>query len=80
MGGIASIQPATKPLPLFLPFFTNPMNRHFDRSRSRFCERRSGEIRFSTSTLDQPLCLCRYLLSPLPLSLGIKRRALAFWD
>jgi hypothetical protein len=26
-----------------------PKNRHFDRSCSRFCEQRSGEIRFSTS-------------------------------
>jgi hypothetical protein len=29
-------------------------NRHFDRSRSRFCERRSGEIRFSSPLLQAP--------------------------
>jgi hypothetical protein len=38
-------------------------HRHFDRSRSRICERRSGEIRFSTSTSTKPtprlrLCSC----------------------
>jgi hypothetical protein len=38
--------------------------RHFDRSRSRFCDRRSGEIRFSTTSVSPPtprFCLC---LSP----------------
>jgi hypothetical protein len=29
-------------------------NRHFDRSCSRFCEQRSGEIRFSTHTFAKP--------------------------
>jgi hypothetical protein len=28
-------------------------NCHFDRSRSRFCEQPSGEIRFSTSSVSQ---------------------------
>jgi hypothetical protein len=42
----------------------NQKNRHFDRSCSRFCEQRSGEIRFSTQTASQPLprlchCGCR---------------------
>jgi hypothetical protein len=31
-----------------IAFLTHPKNRHFDRSCSRFCEQRSGEIRFST--------------------------------
>jgi hypothetical protein len=40
-------------------FFFHPpprpqANRHFDRSGSRPCERRSGEIRFSASTSTQP--------------------------
>jgi hypothetical protein len=29
-------------------------SRHFDRSCSRFCEQRSGETRFSTSTASRP--------------------------
>ena len=40
---------------------TQTKNRHFDRSCSRFCEQRSGEIRFSTTTRSRPTprsCLC----------------------
>jgi hypothetical protein len=55
MGGIASIQPATEPLP-FSSFLHYPKNCHFDRSRSCFCERDSGEIRFSTSTFKPRGC------------------------
>jgi hypothetical protein len=33
---------------------TQPKNRHFDQGRSRLCERRSGEIRFSASTSRPP--------------------------
>jgi hypothetical protein len=46
-------------LPLLLllpcpPSPPKPKDRHFDRSCSRLCEQRSGEIRFSTSTVRQP--------------------------
>jgi aminoglycoside 6'-N-acetyltransferase I len=39
-------------LALYFParFCSPPQTRHFDRSSSRLCELRSGEIRFSTST------------------------------
>jgi hypothetical protein len=36
------------------PLPPKPKDRHFDRSCSRLCEQRSGEIRFSTSTVRQP--------------------------
>jgi hypothetical protein len=51
-------------------------NRHFDRSGSRTCEPRSGEIRFSTTTSAQPtLRLCSCLLPlPLPLVVILRRR------
>ena len=43
------------PTPTLLPLSVLPphpqRNRHFDRSCSRFCEQRSGEIRFSTQNL-----------------------------
>jgi hypothetical protein len=38
------------PLPLRLPLLPKHRNRHFDRGCSRFCEQRSGEIRFSTQS------------------------------
>ena len=41
-------------------------NRHFDRSGSRICEPRSGEIRFSTSASTKPtprFCSCLLLSS-----------------
>jgi hypothetical protein len=38
----------------FSLFFPTTKNRHFDRSRSRLCERRSGEIRFSATALSRP--------------------------
>ena len=44
-------------------FFESEIHRHFDRSGSRICEPRSGEIRFSTSTSTQTTprrCLCRF--------------------
>jgi hypothetical protein len=44
-------------------FLTIEQNCHFDRSCSRFCEQRSGEIRFSTSTISWP--------SPLHLPLAV---------
>jgi hypothetical protein len=56
MGGIASPQRATTPLQLLLFVLLHPLptDRHFDRSCSRVCEQRSGEIRFSTYALSQP--------------------------
>jgi hypothetical protein len=42
---------------------TQTKNRHFDRSCSRFCEQRSGEIRFSTTLSPLPTprsCLCLF--------------------
>jgi hypothetical protein len=44
--------PAPLPLPVSLPNLKKSC--HFDRSCSRICEQRSGEIRFSTQTLTQP--------------------------
>jgi hypothetical protein len=44
-----------KPLHLPLPvLFTQTKNRHFDRSCSRPCEQRSGEIRFLPMVFPQP--------------------------
>jgi hypothetical protein len=48
---------------LLLP---QPETRHFDRSSSRLCERRSGEIRFSTSASSQALSAFAVACSPSP--------------
>src|SRR6266567_3102726 len=61
----------TASLLLLVLSFPLHKNRHFDRSCSRFCEQRSGEIRFSTQTLTQPKRLC--LLLPTPYSLPLSR-------
>jgi hypothetical protein len=53
------------PLPVLLSI---PQDCHFDRSCSRTCEQRSGEIRFSTSTVPRPQLRRRFL--------GYRR----FWD
>jgi hypothetical protein len=56
MGGNHDHQPAKEPLPLLLlSSYTEPKARHFDRSCSQpHREQRSGEIRFSTTTLPHP--------------------------
>src|SRR5439155_22422314 len=52
------------PLPLPVLFKTPPKTRHFDRSCSQsHREQRSGEIRFSTSTVTQPLSHLHLFLS-----------------
>jgi len=51
-----------------------PKSCHFDRSCSRFCEQRSGEIRFSTHPVPQPQRL--RLLVVILRRTGILRRAI----
>jgi hypothetical protein len=73
MGGMKNVnQPLLSPLPLPSPSLPNPGNRHFDRSCSQsHREQRSGEIRFSATTLPNPT-------TPLPFPQPAQKTSMPF--